>query len=138
MRIKHSTGAAIKNRPNTAQRRLLLNILGESRDHLDVRELYRRATARDRHISLATIYRNLRLFKELDLVNEIRFNDVHCYYELKAPAEHYHLLCADCGQVIEFESPLIAELAAEVEHKCGFQVNRSRLHLEGNCQRCKK
>ncbi|MCJ7521131.1 MAG: transcriptional repressor [Dehalococcoidia bacterium] len=137
MRIKRNPDLTIKNRPITAQRRLLLDILRESDTHLDAKELYRRAIERYRNISLATVYRNLRLFKELGLVGEIRLDDVHCYYEIKRSAEHYHLICSACGQVIEFESTLIPELVAEVEHKCGFHANRAVLHLEGYCNRCK-
>jgi Fe2+ or Zn2+ uptake regulation protein len=138
MRIKRNYDVAIKDRPVTAQRRLLLDILRKANSHLDAKELYQRAIERDRHISLATVYRNLRLFKEMGLVDEIRLDDVHCYYEIKHPAEHYHLVCTACGQVIEFESPLIAKLVSEVEHNCGFHTNKAVLHLEGYCNRCKK
>jgi len=137
MRIKHNIYSDIKDRPVTVQRRLLLDILKDAKGHLDAKELYRHAIERDRNISLATVYRNLRLFKELDLVDEIRLDDIHCYYELKHSTEHYHLICAACGEVSEFESPLIGKLASEVESKCGFEVSRAVLHLEGNCQKCK-
>jgi len=138
MRIKRNHALAMKDRPVTAQRQLLLHILREANSHLDAKELYRRAIERDRHISLATVYRNLRLFKELGLVDEIRLDEIHCCYEIKRSPEHYHLLCTSCGRVIEFKSPLIARLAAEVEHNCDFQTNRAVLHLEGYCQKCKK
>ena len=138
MRIKRNHDISIKDRPITAQRRLLLDILREAKSHLDAKELYRLAIERDRQISLATVYRNLRLFKELDLVDEIRLDDVHFYYEIKHSAEHYHLVCTVCGQVIEFKSPLIAKLVSEVEQSCGFRTNKAVLHLEGYCRRCKK
>jgi Fe2+ or Zn2+ uptake regulation protein len=138
MRIKRNHGLAIKDRPVTAQRQLLLDILREASSHLDAKELYQLAIERDRHISLATVYRNLRLFKELGLVDEIRLDEIHCCYEIKRSTEHYHLLCTSCGSVIEFKSSLIAKLVAEVEHNCDFQANRAVLHLEGYCQKCKK
>jgi Fur family ferric uptake transcriptional regulator len=138
MRIKRNQEVIIKDRPFTAQRRLLLDILREANSHLDAKELYRLAIERDRQISLATVYRNLHLFKELALVDEIRLDDVHCYYEIKHPSEHYHLVCTTCGQVIEFESSLIDKLVSEVERKLGFHANRAVLHLEGYCQRCQK
>ena len=121
----------------TAQRTLLLDILREADGHLDAKELYRRAIERDRHISLATVYRNLRLFKEIGLVGELRLDDVHCYYEMTRPHEHYHLVCISCGRVAEFESQLVSQLVAEVEHRCGFRAERAVLHLEGCCQECK-
>ncbi|MDY6892417.1 MAG: Fur family transcriptional regulator [Chloroflexota bacterium] len=138
MRIKRNHDSVIQDRPITAQRRLLLDILGEADNHLDAKELYRRAVERDRHISLATIYRNLRLFKELGLVDEIRLDEIHCYYEKKRSTEHYHLVCTACGQVIEFESQIIAKLVDEVQHNCDFEVQRAVLHLEGYCPGCKK
>ncbi len=127
----------MRDRLVTPQRRLLLDILSETDSHLDAKELYRRAIEADRQISLATVYRNLRLFKELGLVGEIRLDDVHCFYEIKRSSEHYHLVCTACGQVIEFESPLVARLVAEVERNCGFHAQRAVLHLEGQCGNCK-
>ena len=124
--------------PLTAQRRLLLQLIRNAGGHIDAKELYRQAIERDRQISLATVYRNLRLFKELGLVGEIRLDDVHCYYEIKRSAEHYHLVCSACGRVIEFESPLVAKLVADVERKCGFLTDRAVLHLEGHCEGCKE
>ena len=138
MRIKLNHELEIRDHPVTAQRQLLLDILREANNHLDAKELYQRAIERERHISLATVYRNLRLFKELGLVDEIRLDEIHCCYEIKRATEHYYLLCTSCGRVIEFESPLIARLLAEVEHNRGFQANRAVLHLEGYCQKCKK
>jgi Fur family ferric uptake transcriptional regulator len=136
MRSKRNPDTAILDRPLTAQRRLLLDILRETPGHLDAKELYRRAIERDRRISLATVYRNLRLFKEMGLVGETRLDDVHCYYEIKRSAEHYHLVCSACGRVIEFESPLVARLVDEVERSCGFHAERAVLHLEGQCGNC--
>ena len=138
MRIKRNHAPTIKDRPVTAQRQLLLGILHEAKGHLDAKELYRRAIEIDRHISLATVYRNLHLFKELGLVDEIRLDEIHCYYEIRRSTEHYHLVCTACGRVIEFESPLITKLVAEVRHKCDFQANRAVLRMEGYCQGCKE
>ena len=137
MRIKRNHDSAIQDRPITAQRRLLLDILGEADNHLDAKELYRRAVERDRHISLATVYRNLHLFKDLGLVDEIRLDEIHCYYEKKRSTEHYHLVCTTCGRVIEFESQIITELIDEAQHNCNFEVKRAVLYLEGYCQGCK-
>ena len=69
MRIDRINGSAKANRPATLQRQLLLDTLREAKGHLDARELYRQAMEKDPRISLATVYRNLRLFKELELVD---------------------------------------------------------------------
>lgn len=137
MRIDRKQMASMKDRPSTPQRRLLLDTLREARGHPDARELHRRAAEKNPRISLATVYRNLRLFKELGLVDERRLDEVHCYYEIKGTTEHYHMVCTACGQVTEFESPLVNDMVAEVQRNSGFDVTRAVLYLEGYCRKCK-
>ena len=135
MRINRNQG---RKRPVTPQRRLLLSIIQEAQRHLDAKELYRRAIERDPSISLATVYRSLRLFKEQGLIEERRLDRVRCYYEIKRSGEHQHLVCQSCGHVIEFDSPLIRKLIEEVEHRNNFSVNKVELYLEGYCQECQE
>ena len=137
MRINHNQAVAIKDRPVTAQRQLLLDMLRQAKGHLDAKELYRRAIETDRNISLATVYRNLRLFKELGLVDELRLDEVHCYYEMKRGTEHYHLVCVSCGRIVEFENVLVTRIVAEVQDGSGFEVSRAVLHVEGYCHKCR-
>ncbi len=136
MRINHNQ-EEIKATPVTPQRRLLLSIMQETGRHLDAKELYRRASERDPNISLATVYRNLRVFEKQGLIDERRLGQARCYYEMKHLGEHQHLVCEACGQVIEFESPLIRKLVAEVQRKNNFSVTRLELYLEGHCHKCK-
>jgi len=129
----------MKAKPATPQRRLLLSVMQEAERHLDAKELYRRASEKDAGISLATVYRNLRLFEEQGLIEERHFGHTRCCcYEMKHSGEHQHLICRGCGQVIEFESPLICKLLAEVQRKNDFRVTRIELCLEGYCRECKK
>ena len=137
MRINSNRIYSQKERPSTPQRRLLLDTLREAKGHLDARELYRRAVERDPHISLATVYRNLQLFKELGIVEERRLDEVHCYYEIRGATEHYHRVCTACGRVMEFESFLVGDLVAEVQRNSDFEVTRAVLYLEGYCPECK-
>jgi Fur family ferric uptake transcriptional regulator len=123
--------------PDTWQRRLLLSVIQEAGKHLDAKELYRRASEKDARISLATVYRNLRLFKEQGLIDERRLGQARCYYEIKQSGEHQHLVCQACGQVIEFDSSQIRKLVAEVQRKNSFSVTRVELYLEGYCPKCK-
>ena len=125
-------------RPVTLQRTLLLNAIQEAGMHLDAKELYRRVNEKDINISLATVYRNLRLFKEQSLIEERHLGQTRCYYEMKRLGEHQHLVCRGCGQVIEFESPLIRKLVAEVQRKNNFSVTKVDLYLEGYCHKCKE
>jgi len=137
MRINRNHDFDIKNRPATPQRRLLLDILRHTKGHLDARGLYRQAIEKDPRISLATVYRNLRLFKELGLVDEVHLDEARCYYEIRRSADHYHLVCKSCGKVTEFESTVVANLIDEVQRNSDFNVTRAELHLEGYCQKCK-
>jgi Fur family ferric uptake transcriptional regulator len=137
MRINRNTIPEINDRPLTAQRRLILDILREAECHLDARELYQRAIQKDQHISLATVYRNLRLFEEVGLVDERRLDEVHCYYEIKRSTEHYHLICRACGRVLEFESPTVSKLVDEVQRNSDFYVSKAELYLEGYCRECR-
>jgi Fur family ferric uptake transcriptional regulator len=135
MRINHNRRAT--SQPDTWQRRLLLSVIQEAGRHVDAKELYRRASEKDARISLATVYRNLRLFKEQGLINARRLGQARCYYEIKQSGEHQHLVCQACGEVIEFESSLIRELVAEVQCKNNFSVTKVELYLEGYCHKCK-
>jgi len=136
MRISRNNPSNI--RPLTPQRSLLLSTIREAGTHLDAKELYHRATEKDASISLATVYRSLHLFKEQGLIEERHLGQVRCSYEMKRLGEHQHLVCQGCGRVIDFESPLIRELIAEVQHKNDFCVTRVELYLEGYCHKCKE
>ena len=129
----------IKAKPVTAQRRLLLGVIQEAGTHLNAKDLYRRASEKDASISLATVYRNLRFFKEQGLIEERHLADMRCScYEMKRSGEHHHLVCQGCGHVIEFESPLTRKLLAEVQRKSEFYVTRVELCLEGYCRECEE
>jgi Fe2+ or Zn2+ uptake regulation protein len=122
----------------TFQRRLLLELLRQAEGHIDAKELYRRASTRDKSISPATVYRSLTLFKELGLVDERRLGKFRCYYEMKQSPEHQHLLCQGCGKVIEFQNPLIGQLVKAVQQEHGFKVTKAELYLEGYCPECEQ
>ena len=136
MRINRNNLSNI--RPLTPQRSLLLSTIREAGTHLDAKELYRRATEKDASISLATVYRSLRLFKEQGLIEQRHLSQVRCSYEMKRLGEHQHLVCRGCGQDIEFESSLIRKLVAEVQRKNNFSVTKVELYLEGYCHKCKE
>jgi len=104
---------------------------------MNAKELFQEAAKRDPYISLATVYRNLRLFEELGLVDERRLDRAHCSYEIKTSSEHYHLVCSTCGKIMEFESPAVSQLIEEVQSGSGFSVTRAVIHLEGYCPDCK-
>ena len=124
--------------PLTAQRRLLLQLIRNAGGHIDAKELYRRASSTDESISLATVYRNLRLFQELGLVEERRLGQSSHHYEIRHPAEHQHFVCRGCGKVIEFQNPLIDQLVSMVQAEQDFSVTRAEFYLEGYCRQCQE
>ena len=136
MRNIRNSSNEIKGHLLTIQRRLLLNLVHDAKGHIDAKELYRRASNQDESISLATVYRSLHLFKDLGLVEERRLGQLRRCYELKRSAEHQHLVCRDCGKVIEFETPVVQELINKVQRERRFNVTRAELCLEGYCRQC--
>lgn len=135
--ILKNTGK-IPGRSMTTQRGLLFKLIRDAKEHLDADELFLRAKAQEPRISLATVYRNLKLFKELGLIAESNLGEAHSHYEIKGKAEHHHLVCLGCGRIIEFDSPLITEAEAEVKKDHKFDVVSTQLKIEGYCPKCRR
>ena len=136
MRSIRNIKSYMEGRPVTAQRQLLLSQIKKSGGHISAKELYRCASSKNESISLATVYRTLRLFKELGLIEERRLGEVYCYYEIKESPEHQHLVCRWCGNVIEFDSDLVRRIVEEVQRDYDFKVTKTELCMEGYCKRC--
>lgn len=121
----------------TSQRRLVLKVLAECQGHLDAEAIYALAKEKDPNISLATVYRTLKVLKEAGIVQERlldREGQRH-HYEVAAEA-HHHFTCVECGQVIEFESPLIEQASEELAQQLRLEIVHTRVHLEGYCFHC--
>jgi len=125
----------MKGYPNTKQRTLLLNIIQNTEGHLDAKELYRLAAARDSSISTATVYRSLNLFKEMGLIQEHRLGQTCCSYEKTQSIQHQHLVCSKCGKVIDFDCPL-SDIVDKVNKQQGFVVTKAQVYFEGYCAEC--
>lgn len=121
----------------TSQRRLLLDLIRQAGGHLDADELYRRGRQREPRLSLSTVYRSLRLFKELGLVEEVHYSREHLHYEAKSATDHYHVVCLGCGQVAEFESTLAQEMKEQVGKELDFTITGAELQFSGYCSRCR-
>ena len=115
----------------TGQRRLIARVLSESADHPDVEELYRRAHERDAHISIATVYRTVRLLEEKGILERHDFGGGRARYEPTEHGPHHHLIDVDTGKVIEFADARHEALAQEIAAKLGFQLVDHRLELFG-------
>ena len=121
----------------TDQRRLILRVLQESDEHLDAEGLYDRVRARNPDVSLATVYRLLTVLKELDLVEEHRLGQDHGHFEAVRDAPHHHFTCLDCGKVIEFDTPLVAQIEQELSEREDVCVAHSQLLVSGYCAGCR-
>lgn len=115
----------------TEQRRVIARVLSEAEDHPDVEEVYRRAADIDPKISIATVYRTVRLFEEASILERHDFGDGRARYE-EAPREHHdHLIDVQSGEVIEFQNEEIERLQREVARKLGYRLVDHRLELYG-------
>ncbi len=115
----------------TDQRRVVARVLSESQDHPDVEELYRRSHAVDPHISIATVYRTVRLFEEAGIISRHDFRDGRSRYEEAPDVHHDHLIDMRTGRVIEFVDPEIEALQAAIARRLGFKLVDHRLELYG-------
>lgn len=133
--LKASLRAA--GRRVTAPRLLLVELIAAQEHHVDAHELHRLAQARDPRLSLATVYRTLALLRELGLVDELHLGEEHHHYEIRPADTHHHLVCAVCGRVIEFVTPLADALRAAVAQEHDFEITEARLDLVGTCASCR-
>ncbi len=115
----------------TEQRRVIARVLSEASDHPDVEEVYRRSTAVDPRISIATVYRTVRLFEENDILARHDFGDGRARYEEVSDEHHDHLIDMKSGKVIEFHSEEIEEIQTYIARRYGYRLVGHRLELYG-------
>ncbi|NKC33837.1 Fur family transcriptional regulator [Falsiroseomonas selenitidurans] len=115
----------------TGQRRLIARVLSEAEDHPDVEELYRRAATLDARISVATVYRTVRLLEEKGIVERRDFGGGRARYDPTDRGHHHHLIDVDTGRVLEFEDPEHERLAQAIARRLGFALVGQRLELFG-------
>jgi len=115
----------------TDQRRTIARVLSESEDHPDVEALHARASAIDTGISIATVYRTVRLFEEAGILERHEFGDGRARYEAAADGHHDHLIDVESGKVIEFIDADIENLQRQIAEKLGFRLVDHRMELYG-------
>ncbi|WP_172295765.1 Fur family transcriptional regulator [Pseudoruegeria sp. HB172150] len=115
----------------TEQRRVIATVLQASSDHPDVEELHARASAVDPRISLATVYRTVKLFEEAGIIEKLEFGDGRARYEDADREHHDHLIDMHTGEVIEFCDPEIEALQEKIAKKLGYDLRGHRLELYG-------
>ena len=116
----------------TDQRRVIARVLSDAEDHPDVEEVHRRAAEIDHRVSIATVYRTVRLFERADILDRLDFGDGRARYEeVGERHHHHHLINLDTGDVIEFENDELEALKRKIAGDLGFDLVGERLELYG-------
>ena len=115
----------------TEQRRIVAQVLEDSQDHPDVEELYARALKVDPRISIATVYRSVKLFEDSGILEKLEFGDGRARYEDAERDHHDHLIDMNSGEVIEFIDPDIEALQEKIAERLGYRLKGHRLELYG-------
>ncbi len=115
----------------TGQRRLIARVLSDAEDHPDVEELYRRALALDARVSIATVYRTVRLLEEKGILERHDFGGARARYEPTEHGHHHHLIDVDTGRVVEFEDEAHEAVMQAIAARLGFDLVGHRLEMFG-------
>ena len=115
----------------TDQRRVIARVLSDAEDHPDVEKVYARASAIDPGISIATVYRTVRLFEEAGILDRHDFGDGRSRYEPAPESHHDHLIDVETGKVIEFVDPELEQLQKAIAERLGFRLVDHRMELYG-------
>jgi Fur family ferric uptake transcriptional regulator len=127
-----------KGLKSTRQREIILDEFLRVGSHLSTEELYLRLRRKNPQIGYATVHRTLKLFAECGIAEQRHFGDGQARYEASDLDEHHdHLICVNCGRIVEFEDPRIENLQEEVARQHGFSIERHRLELYGCCESCR-
>ena len=129
---------SVNNLKITKQRRTVLKIFLESKDHVSVEELYNEVLKTEPKIGLATVYRTLALLTKSGLALEMDFGDGQKRYESSYRSLHHdHMVCTECGKILEFNHPLIEKYQEEIAKQKNFRITSHKLDLFGLCEDCK-
>ena len=124
---------------STAQRRAVTDVFFRSSGHLSIEDLLAMVRERDSKIGYATVYRTLKLLKECGIAYERHFGDGVSRYEIALEDEHHdHLICMECGKIVEFENEEIERLQDNLAKAHGFKLKRHTHELYGVCADCQK
>lgn len=124
---------------STDQRRLIVETFFKSPNHVSIEELLAQVRSQDPKVGYATVYRTLKLLTECGVAFERRFGDGLARYELADDASHHdHLICIDCGTIVEFEEPRIETLQEAVATQHGYELRSHKHELYGICRDCQR
>lgn len=134
--LKHLQKKGLKR---TAQRDLILDIFLRTEEHLSSEDLYRLVQKEDPSIGQTTVYRTLKLLSEAGLAREVRFGDNRTHYEHNYKHQHHdHMICSECGRIIEFFSAELEGIQDAMAAKHKFQITQHLLRIIGICAECRR
>nr|WP_202080990.1 peroxide-responsive transcriptional repressor PerR [Caldalkalibacillus salinus] len=119
----------------TPQRHAILAYLFEAMNHPTADEIYKALEDKFPSMSVATVYNNLRLFKEADLVRELTYGDSSSRFDADVH-QHYHVICKDCGKIVDFDYPCLDDVENVASKETGFKIESHRMEVYGVCHQC--
>jgi Fur family ferric uptake transcriptional regulator len=122
----------------TRQRSLIIDTFFEAGGHLSVEDVWNKVRTHDARVSVATVYRTMKLLSECGLAQARNFGDGQTRYEAGGRQHHDHLICTRCGTIVEFENDRIEALQDAVARKHGFKVTSHKMELYGLCAKCRQ
>lgn len=121
----------------TPQRHAILEYLIQSMTHPTADDIYKALEGKFPNMSVATVYNNLRVFREAGLVKELTYGDASSRFDF-VTNDHYHMICETCGKIVDFHYPGLDEIEHFASHVTGFKVNSHRLEIYGTCPSCQE
>lgn len=119
----------------TPQRHAILEYLIDSKTHPTADDIYKALADKFPNMSVATVYNNLRVFREVGLVKELTYGDAASRFDF-ITGDHYHMICESCDKIVDFHYPGLNEVEQLASHVTGFEVNAHRLEVYGTCPEC--
>ena len=119
----------------TPQRHAILEYLVSSKSHPTADEIYKSLASDFPNMSVATVYNNLRVFRGAELIKELTYGDSSSRFDF-VTHDHYHIICDECGTIVDFHYPGLEEVEHLASHVTGFKVNSHRLEVYGTCPTC--
>lgn len=119
----------------TPQRHAVLEYLLTAMSHPTADEIYKALEDKFPNMSVATVYNNLRILKELGLIRELTYGDESSRFDSNM-REHYHIICEDCGKIVDFHYPTLDEIESLAQKVSGFEISHHRMELYGKCEDC--
>jgi Fur family transcriptional regulator, peroxide stress response regulator len=121
----------------TPQRHAILEYLINSMSHPTADEIYKALEGKFPNMSVATVYNNLRVFREVGLVKELTYGDSSSRFDF-VTTQHYHVICDTCGKIVDFHYPGLDEVEQLASHITGFKISHHRMEVYGSCPECTK